>query len=237
MSWAITFGIYTGLTAVYAAALSLIARVLGACPTEVAVFQGPRLFGCRIGRTEWRLNLIPLGARVLFGAPRPESGSDSQSGLDPARVEELARIHEEFHAKPLFVQALMNLSGPVSMVLIAACFLGPSEGMSSLSRGFAQVFQGAWSPFEVGAPLIQGFLDLVARGGALSAAGILSAKLAALNLLPIPMLAGGQVLALLLVGRRTPPLLIYAQWLGLLLLVIVYTAWGIALVRVALGGI
>ena len=92
----------------------------------------------------------------------------------------------------------------VVQVAIAMACLGAAEGFRQFLHGFAL-------PFEISAlpGRIERFVELLRNGEMLRAWGLISAKLAAINLLPMPSLAGGQFL--LLRWRERFPV-----WAGLL---------------------
>lgn len=93
----------------------LVAKWLGVRVLSFSMGMGPRLLGFRIGETDYRLSLLPIGGFVRMAGENPE-GQD-RSG-DPA----------EFLEKPWWGRALITAAGPLAnlgfaLVLNTAVFL------------------------------------------------------------------------------------------------------------------
>jgi hypothetical protein len=100
-----------------------------------------------------------------------------------------------------------------------AC-LGAAEGLRQFLHGFTLPFELSALPGR-----IERLVALLQHGELLRAWGLVSAKMAAINLLPLPILAGGQFL--LLPWRER-----YPVWAGLLnmLSVLVAVPWAVYVV-------
>lgn len=196
------------------------AAAAGLRPSTVVLFAGPRILSLTVGGTELRVGCLPVASRMEFGLPETDTNA----------TPELARQYREFAAKPFWLQAALHAVGPCALVTAAAVALGPARAVGSLGHGFVQLVQGAWAPLRVGAGLVEGFSRLVAAQGALVGGAVLFVKLAALNLLPLPNTAGGMILTLPLARREPPvPALIYAQWIGVLIVLEIWVAWALAI--------
>lgn len=168
------------------------ARLVGIPVSGFSVGFGPRLWSRRWGRTEYSLRAFPLGGFVV-----PEVSSDS-----------------EFRVFALRKRLAFFLGGPLANLVIAVPLFGALNG---LQRGFSlydvavapfgQVLAACWQlltflPRMLAEPAsLMGVVGIVVEGGQMAEAGLvielaisLTISLAVLNMLPIPVLDGGQVL-------------------------------------------
>lgn len=136
---------------------------------EVALFSGPAIVKRKIGAVTYRLNLIPLGGHVFFSNP-------------------------EFLEAPVWKSIPTMAAGCVATLLVAMLCLGPFDAWTMTTDGFRQVVMGAISPKEVGAPLLRSAADFVRNNGFLIILGATATKFGAFNLLPLPVLIGGNVI-------------------------------------------
>lgn len=195
------------------------ARLAGIPVAGFSVGFGPRVWSRRRGGTEFSLRAFPLGGFVV-----------------PA-VEGV----EDFRLIPLGRRLAFFLGGPLANVAAAV----PLFAAHNVLRGGASIYSIAVAPFNqvatvcwqiasrlprmLAAPSsLSGVVGIVVEGGHRAQAGegielaiLLSLSLAMLNLLPIPVLDGGQI-ALACVEEAFPRLVrlrAAASALGLLLLV------------------
>jgi membrane-associated protease RseP (regulator of RpoE activity) len=196
--------------------LGMIAAVGVAIGVTLRVFSlgfGPTVF--RAGR--FRVGLVPLGGYVnLLDSRREEVPPDEmQTALD---------------GKSTLEQLLVVLSGCVALLVIGCAVAGEAAVRAFLSFP-GQFFAGALSPLREAQPLLAASSAFISEAPALRLFGVVAAKLAALNLLPLPMLNGGDAIAVL--GRRLgahrwwPPgvtVLFYLAYMGCCL------SWLVALV-------
>jgi membrane-associated protease RseP (regulator of RpoE activity) len=157
------------------------ARLLGVRVILVSLGFGPQLFA--IGRVSVRL--IPAGGFVRMHDNRE----------DP--VDQRPDAYDE---QPRLVRVLLNLSGCAALVGLVVAMRG-GQGWQSFLHGFEQILAGVISPPDTGVGLVDGYVLRVDAGGFLAAFSILTAKIAAFNLLPVPILNGGQALQELLLPR------------------------------------
>lgn len=150
--------------------MALVPWGVGARPTEVRFHQGPSLWAFRIQGIRWSFGLMPFGASVSFKS----SGSDETEGKENA----FTRLSPP---RRLIVSAV----GCYGMILLALVCLPPSRGVAEIASGFEQIVNVFSARQRVLA-----FFSLLETEGFWTALGVLSAKLAALNLLPIPPMPG-----------------------------------------------
>ncbi len=181
--------LFLAVNVLWALAQAAVASTLGARPVMVTVGYGPVLLSWRMGGIAWALRPIALGSAVGFDEPQSQQDAPSLNRLN---------------ALPRPLHAAVILLPWVVQVLIAMTLLGATEGLHQFVHGFTLPFQLSALPGRV-----ERFVDLLRHGELVRAWGLMSAKLAALNLLPIPMLAGGSLLLLPWRGR-------YPVWAGLL---------------------
>jgi regulator of sigma E protease len=156
-----------------------------------SVGLGPKLWTRRWGQVEYSLRALPLGGFVM---------------LDVTDEEELRAI-------PLRKRLAFYLGGPLANLLAALPALAVLNGIASGASfyqlavlPFRQVAASCWQLLGVLASLpshlesLSGVFGIVVEGGRLAQSGkgleiaiSLSISLAVFNLLPIPVLDGGQI--------------------------------------------
>jgi regulator of sigma E protease len=110
----------------------MIAKLFGMRVEAYSFFGlGPRLFGFRIGNTDYRVSAIPLGAYVkLYGdeATAPLEGGSSEKKLDEWLAErdigeggkiEPVRKEEMYELRPRWQKFLVMLGGPFMNIVLA----------------------------------------------------------------------------------------------------------------------
>lgn len=201
---------------VHLATMAIVADVLGVAVREIVLGWGPLI--CSYGR--WKLKVLPLGGVVHVLDTRDGPTGLAMDAIDVARAVNL---------KPRYIQAIIPLSGPIALILLAICVRGP-DAIWSVGTGFAQLLQ-ATIDHDAAHQLLRR-LQAVAQDGFLPLLGIVAAKLAAFNLLPLPSLNGGQVILSLLIGptRSTPRWVQKAQVMGGALTVALALLWLAAIV-------
>jgi hypothetical protein len=145
---------------------------LGAPPRAARFHVGPSLIAFRLFGVLWSFGPLTFGTSLAF---TPE-GVPEDSPENP-------------YLRLSFPRRLLALSSSVlGMLLIAGLCLGPQRALAEVLSGFGQVV----NVLRAGAR-VHAFLALWPEGFRLSL-GVLAAKLAALNLLPLPPLAGYMLL-------------------------------------------
>lgn len=80
----------------------IMAKLTGIKVLEFSLFMGPRIFGKRIGETEYSIRAIPLGGFVRMEGEEAESNDE-----------------RAFLNKPVWVRALVIMGGPVLNIIYA----------------------------------------------------------------------------------------------------------------------
>lgn len=168
----------------------IAARLMGIPVAEFSVGFGPRLRSWRRGQTEYALRALPLGGFVLPALADPS----------------------ELRTFPLRKRLIFFFGGPFANLIAAVPLFAVLNGMhgklsfySLLIAPFGQVIRECGQflgilPTLVTNPDLSGVIGVVVQGGRLAQTGLavemaisLSISLAILNLLPIPVLDGGQI--------------------------------------------
>lgn len=167
------------------------ARLAGIPVAGFAVGFGPRLWSRRRGGTEYSLRAVPLGGFVLPGVADDD----------------------DFRAIPLGRRLAFFLGGPLANLAAAAPLFAAwnvlRHGLSFRAIAvapFVQTLDALWQmasglPKLLASPAaLSGVVGIVVEGGRQAQAGrgielaiALTLSLAVLNLLPIPILDGGQI--------------------------------------------
>jgi regulator of sigma E protease len=218
MSYLGTLVLLSLLILIHEAGHFAAARLMGIPVSGFSVGFGPRLWSRRWGRTEYSLRALPLGGFVVPGV-----SSDS-----------------EFRAFQLRRRLAFFLGGPLANLVVAV----PLFGALNVLKGGFSLYGVAVAPFGQAVEAcrqfltflpkmltepasLQGVVGIMVEGGRLVATGMmielaisLSISLAVLNLLPIPVLDGGQILMSCLeeVFPRLTRLRVASTMLGLLVL-------------------
>ncbi|MEO7731965.1 MAG: hypothetical protein ABIY55_13405 [Kofleriaceae bacterium] len=155
-------------------------RALGGHATEAA-FGMPALIKRRVGTTTVSIGPIPTGSVTILGRMGDEPASDPRDWR---------------HLK--LGKRLAILCVPWLLVIaIAMGCLGPRHAASSFAHGVTQLLL----VLDL-TPLVRRFFALAAVNPVSVTLGLLFAKSVALNLLPVPGLAGGGLILELVPGRR-----------------------------------
>lgn len=181
MGWLLGLPILGLLILIHELGHLLAAKWLGARASVFSIGFGHVLWSRSWRGTEYRLSAVPLGGFVLL-----------DDALDPARLSPIRRM-------------IIFAAGPLANVLLAAALLGAAGRLSVLPSMLAHLCQVVAGLLSGAIPIKQlagpvGLMSLVgesAARGPLAVIGftsLLSLNLAILNLLPLPVLDGGQIL-------------------------------------------
>ncbi len=109
--------------------------------------------------------------------------------------------------KPRFIRIFISISGCVFLILFAFALIG-TDAFCSLLNGFRQIVSSYFSPTKAGQEHIESVSAFISSNSFLVIIAITATKISALNLLPLPMLNGGQaILELIDVSLRKRQLL------------------------------
>ena len=197
---------------IHTGALALTGYLLGGKVEIVSLFLGPSLFGVKIGGTEFRLSALPMGGYVKY--------AEGFTDLHPL--------------KRLAIAA----SGCLALLLAALVLLGLGGGWESFTNGFAQFVTGTLAPTTRGAQLLRALYGFAQSQPWTALLGLCAAKMAAYNLLPLPMLNGGEII-LAFVEWLVPALRGMREKInlvGLCLMMVIMAAWAVALFYAVTGG-
>ena len=85
----------------------IVAKILGVGVEKFSLGFGPRIFGKKIGMTDYRISALPLGGYVKMVGEAPDSELDE------------SQVPLSFSHKSLFERSLIVLAGPVFNILLS----------------------------------------------------------------------------------------------------------------------
>jgi membrane-associated protease RseP (regulator of RpoE activity) len=201
---------------VHIGATALVARVLGSKVYEITFGFGPILYRRAMQRTFLTLRTVPLGGSVGL---EPPDGIGSVAGSPGGRP---------FADLGGLARAVVYSAGSVATLALAMVLLGGSVAGTSFGRGFGQFIGGAIAPSDQGVRNLRVFGNVLASASFPACAGVIAAKMAAFNLIPLPSLNGFHILCALLLGQRRPGWLVWALNGGAMLLFLALASYGVA---------
>jgi membrane-associated protease RseP (regulator of RpoE activity) len=214
--------------AVHISTMAVVGWRLGATVKEVSLFFSPVVIRFRYRGVNYQLGILPLGGSVRFKDDQDKpKGSEELLFAADMEVPGLSDLH------PL-KRAAIPAAGCAALIVLGALCLGPWASVRSLGRGFLQLMPAApWTPAWVpgGRALANRFVSLFRGGPFRVALGVLAAKQAAFNLLPLPPLNGG-VIVISLAGwkKRLPEMAeIMANYVGIFFAILLTGYWIIRL--------
>lgn len=160
------FGLFSLLLTGYESIHVLTGLALGVRAELISLFFGPPMLRICARGIEIRVNCIPLGGCTKF----PAHGRDTSAGggvgfvdLSPAG------------------KLLMHWIAPFSMLLLAACLLGPISAVRTLGHTFATGIFGAIHFNQVAVPAVRHFFDQVLLGRYAHTLGVIAIIFVFLN--------------------------------------------------------
>ena len=162
-----------------------------------------------------RLGIFPLGGFVKFKGGDLE-GTEEEHAPDALRNQ------------PKWVQILTISSGSLVALVLAFAILGEAALPACLAAP-RQLFAGAWGPLTTAQQLLNDFRQVLEGRGFWAATGLIYAKVGVLNLLPIPLLNGGNVLLVLFEVHKHPRLEQALLLPAFFTMMAVYGSWIVAL--------
>ena len=172
------------LAAIQVTGIAAAAVVSGVAIRQITFGVGPKLLQFR----KCVVRAFLFAGWVKFKDTRADEGVNTS---------EAPTSHDAYNHQPRIIQAAIALAGPASLIAVAL-ILGYEKGLSEFLTGFRQIFAGSLQPLSVAQAYISATQSFAANGGFVALTAVLAAKLAAFNLVPLPMLNGGQALLALL---------------------------------------
>jgi membrane-associated protease RseP (regulator of RpoE activity) len=202
--------------------MAIVGWVLGAKIEVVSLFSGPRLLGAKIAGVDFRISSLPIGGYVKF------YGDTTESDVIAA-----GKAFRDLHpVKRIFIERIfIAASGPLALLLLAANLIGLGHVARPFISGFAQFFSGALMPFNQGQYLLHRLSDIATTSVPLFLA-LMAVKMAAFNLLPLPVLNGGYVILeivrlVITIPEKTVERL---NQVGFLIVIAVMCGWIVAII-------
>jgi len=215
------------LTLIHLGAMTLSAVLFRARLKQISIFYMPYVCDFGIGETRIRVGSLPLGGCIdLLSAEDMPATAEREVAVTIPRPR---LLQEDLRPWQLII---VNLSGPLALLVSAALVLGFTGTANSWLLGFPQLFIGALNPSTVGKDLLTAFLRLI-QGQFLVAGALLSTKVAAFNCLPLGPSNGGRVLVQLvrwLSGRDLPAGVLWYEITGFLVYFALWVMWVVAFV-------
>src|SRR3954451_9235084 len=90
----------------------IVAKLLGIRVETFSVGFGPRLFGKKMGHTDYRISAIPLGGYVKLG------GDESNAPIEGAGASDIPP-EEQFNLRPKWQRIAVAVAGPLMNILTA----------------------------------------------------------------------------------------------------------------------
>src|SRR6266436_6818872 len=90
----------------------LVAKLLKIRVETFSFGFGPRLFGRKIGTTDYRISLVPLGGYVKLGGDESNAPIEGESAAD-------IPLEEQFNLRPRWQKIAVAVAGPVMNIITA----------------------------------------------------------------------------------------------------------------------
>lgn len=212
---------YVLATLIHITGFVVTARAFGVHPMVFSLFMGPPLISFNLRGIQFQLCLIPLGAYVKF----PDY--DTPDGAIKGR----RRMCELHH----FQRVAIVLSGCTALALTCTLLLGLEGFILALRSAFSSYLRGVINPINYGAPLLREFI--FSTESFAQKLGVVAAAFCGLNLLPIPLLNGGEAILTVLRWNRLGQTEwdVRFQWIGLMTVMIFIGSWTVALIKALFG--
>ncbi len=97
----------------------IVAKLCGVRVEAFSLGFGPRLFGFKIGETDYKVCLLPLGGFVKMTGENPEQNLEAPNKDATAHVQELANDPGAFTSHPRWQRVLIGLAGPAANFVLA----------------------------------------------------------------------------------------------------------------------
>ncbi|MDR3593827.1 site-2 protease family protein [Clostridium sp.] len=144
-------------------------RLVGLTIDKVQIFYGRPIYVYWSKKRKFEFGYIPTGAGVCYDI-------------------------EEFTKLSTISRLFLSTSGPVAILLSSFMILSVSTATQEFIHGFRQIIFGSFSSVMVGVKLIDNCSIMLSNHTYIYGYAVLSTKIAAFNLFPIPPLNGGHVI-------------------------------------------
>jgi membrane-associated protease RseP (regulator of RpoE activity) len=196
---------------IHISTMALFLRLSGVSIVEISYGVGPTIL--RKGKVS--AHLVPISGYVKALDSRDDELSEEE------------RRHALNH-QSAFVQAFLPLSGCIVVLLFSFAIIGV-DGLSLFVSAFKEVVVGALHPLSFGQEYINRTLGYFQEKSLVSIIAAVHIKLAALNLLPLTTLNGGQALvAVFKHGKPAAKWELPATIISLILAFVLMTSWSVA---------
>ncbi|MEZ6057182.1 MAG: hypothetical protein R3C01_10800 [Planctomycetaceae bacterium] len=148
--------------------MAIVGHLVGFHPKEVSYFSGPTIISFDCFGMTFRMGCIPIAANVQFG--------------------------DDFDRGGCWRKIVVMLSGCVLLIVIAVICVPAANGFPEFLSAFPEIFRGTTDANGAGVAYAKLALAYIQSHNGLALLGITAAKLAAIILMPIPVLNGGQTL-------------------------------------------
>ncbi|OGU18627.1 MAG: hypothetical protein A2X85_17465 [Geobacteraceae bacterium GWF2_54_21] len=181
--------------------MALAGWLVGAEIQEVSIGFGPSMLRIKTGTASININYIPTGGSVKFG--------DSFQNIHPI--------------KRVFISA----AGCLGLLCLASISFGIPETFIKFQNGFGQVVYGAFSPRSIGSELLNELYSFLKVNSFFACVALIATKLAAANMLPVPILNGGDIVFTLVGWVKPIPSKIreYLSQAGLIFVLALLFCW------------
>ena len=216
------------IAAALASALAIVgivaaARLLRLAIESVSFGFGPTLASFVVHRTTIRFKLLPFPSSVKLAGAHEELDDALRAFENRGRAEKIA----------------MTLSGSAAGLIVAVAVLGPTAMLHAAAASWGEYFRVVTAFPDVAAPW-QPIIETVRTESLTTTFGLVCAKVAALNLLPLAPLSGGLAIMHLCgswdeTGEPTGPWQLYFR-VSVCIIFGVLLLWLIGAVRFVLAG-
>ena len=199
--------IFFAITTIFHLAGSYVAcRLYKIKVDKIQIFYGNSIFEFKVKNLEFAFGWLPTGGSIHYD------------------------YENDFIYRSKLTKTIVNLSGPLAIIISAAVILNPVEVLLSVYTGFIQIINGALYPIVKGKVYLSHyFLNLLPQSIALAYA-LFATKIAAANLLIIPGLNGGNLLIELFMTSNNLKKRVALMNIGFLIIIAILICWLIAFI-------
>jgi hypothetical protein len=221
--WLLVLGICNVLLVVHLGGYVVAGWLAGASIEKVEIFWnlfGGKVATMRVKNIAISIGWLPLGGSVRFR----QSESPEPAPYDGS-----------FNRLPLARRLAIQASGLLALVLLACVSIGTEEAAASIFHGLYQILAGAIAPLSLGQALVRRTIEMPQRDGLVVAFGIIAAKLAAGQLIPLGATSASQLLTQMIPERyRESKAFLGMIFLGVFFWLGLTVGWGIAICKAAI---